>query len=292
MPGRVGCFPVVQKWRFPLSCLGLVIISLLPLYTEVPYDPRNTQDVIFSIFSVSLKPYRDWGWVFHAATLLLVLFILWKPDQAGRVLAGYIAVNYLIIAVIQPYGVTEKYGFALQTGAMVGTALIGIVWLVAAIQNNIKISLHNIPGWRYGLLPLALFVFWSPVKAERGAVLPNFDLRLLLTSVDYGLTYCFVTPVFLFLLILFSTNQESFAFRILAFNALLYGLFNLTHWFNPNTVWMGGLHLPLLILSLVGLFLSRLDCSFAEKRKTSKRKKTAKTLTGNDESITSSIDFK
>ncbi len=254
-----------KKWLFPLACLGLVIISMLPLYTEVPYDPRNTQDVIFSIFMVSLQPYQEWGWVFHAATLLLVLAILWKPNQAGRVLAGYIGVNYLIIAVMQPQAVTEKYGFALQTGAMIGTALIGIIWLVTATRNNLRISLQNIPGWRYVLLPLAILVFWSPVKAEGTVVLPNFDLRLLLTSVDYGLTYCFVTPVFLLLLILFSTDHESFAYRLLAFNALIYGLFNLTHWFNPNTVWMGVMHLPLLILSLIALFLPRLEQSLANK---------------------------
>jgi hypothetical protein len=213
---------MAQKWLFPFGCFGLIIISTLPLYMEVSFDPRDTQDVIFAIFMVSLQPYQHWGWVFHVATLLLVFSILWKPDQAGRVLAGYIGVNYTVIAAIQPYAVTIKYGFALLTGAMVGTALIGIVWLIAAIQNNLQVSLKNIPGWRYVLLPLALLVFWSPVKAVGSAILPNFDPRLLLISVDYGLTYCFVTPVFLVLLILFSTNSESFAFRISAFNALLY----------------------------------------------------------------------
>ncbi len=195
------------------------------------------------------------------------LIILWKPDRAGPVLAGYIGLNYLVIAAVQPRAVTEKYGFALQTGAMVATALIGFLWLVMAIRSNVKLSLRDIPGWRYTLLPLALVVFWSPVKARGGAVLPNFDPRLLLTSVDCGLAYCFVTPVFLFLLILFASNPRGFAFRVTAFNALLYGLFNLTHWFNPNTIWMGVMHLPLLILSLTALFLPRLDYLFAGRMK-------------------------
>ncbi len=250
---------MARKWLFPLACIGLVIISFLPSYTEFPYNPRNSQDVIFSILMISTRPYYNWGWLFHIATLLLVLLILWKPDKAGKVLAGYMGINYLVIAAIQPHAVTEKYGFSLQTGAMVGTAVVGIIFLVAMVRNSLRLSLKNIPWWRYLLLPLALLAFWSPVKAIGGAVYADFDPRLLLTSVDYGLTYCFVTPMFLFLLILFSNNHTGLTFRITAFNALLYGLFNLVHWFNPSTVWMGFMHLPLLILSVVALFLPYLE---------------------------------
>ncbi|MCP5191404.1 MAG: hypothetical protein H6988_13590, partial [Pseudomonadales bacterium] len=79
----------------------------------------------------------------------------------------------------------------------------------------------------------------------------------LLTSPDYGLTYCFVTPLFLFLLILFYPTVDEFAFRVTAFNGLLYGIYNLSHWFNPELVMMGVMHLPLLVLSLVALLLPR-----------------------------------
>ena len=244
---------MVRKLLFPLACIGLIIISFLPPYTQVHYDPRNTQDVIFSVLMSSVQPYAHWGWVFHVATLLLLFYVVWKPQQAGRVMAGYMGINYLVIAAVQPYATTEKYGFALLMGAMVGTAIIGITWLVVAIKDSLKLSLQDIPGWTYSLLPLALLVFWSPLKIQGQAVIPNFDPRLMLTSVDYGLTYCFVTPVFLYLLLLFSRNYTSLAFLISAFNALLYGLLNLTHWFNPNTRWMGVMHLPLLIVSLVAL---------------------------------------
>jgi len=256
---------MAHKWYFPLACIGLVIVAMLPPLTELPYDSRSTQDVILSVLMISVQPYQAWGWIFHAGTLLLLLYLLWRPDQAGRALAGYIGINYLVIAAIQSHAVTEKYGFTLLTSAMVGTALLGIAWLVVTIQNSLKLSLHNISKWKYLLLPLALLVFWSPLKTEGNAVLPNFDPRLLFTSADYGLSYCFVTPVFLFLLILFSTNHTSLTYRITAFNALLYGLFNQLHWFNPNTTWMGVLHLPLLILSLVALFLPYLGRVHREK---------------------------
>jgi len=47
------------------------------------------------------------------------------------------------------------------------------------------------------------------------------------------------------------------AYRITAFNGLLYALFNIAHWFNPDTRWMGFLHLPLLVLSIAALIQSR-----------------------------------
>jgi len=245
-----------QKWLFALACIGMVIISMLPPITEIAYDPRKTQEVISSILSISIQPYQAWGWVFHLATLLVVLFIFWKPAKAGRVLAGYMGVNYLIIAALQTHAITAKYGFALQTGAMLGTLVIALVWLVVAIKNRLQLSLDHISPLKYVLLPLAFLVYWSPIRVDGSQISPNFDPRLILTSADYGLTYCFATPVFLFLLILFSKNYTGFAFRISAFNALLYALFNLTHWFNPNTVWMGAMHLPLLIISLGALFLT------------------------------------
>jgi hypothetical protein len=54
-------------------------------------------------------------------------------------------------------------------------------------------------------------------------------------------------------LILCYPSVPSFAFRITAINGFIYGLFNLSHWFNPDRVWMGALHLPLLLISLYAI---------------------------------------
>jgi hypothetical protein len=247
-----------RKWFYPLVYFILIVISLIPPYTTLPYDPRDTQDVIASILMASTEPYRAWGWVFHLATLAMIALVALRLKFSGRALAAYFGLNYLVVAALQTHTVTEKYGFALQTGALVGFALLGALWLWVAWHGKLEASFRSVPAWRYLLLPLALLVFWAPLRMEGTAVLPNFDPRLLLTSADYGLAYCFVTPVFLFLLILFYPKVDSFAFRVTAFNGLLYGLFNLTWWSSPDTLWMGVLHLPLLVISLVALLLPRL----------------------------------
>jgi hypothetical protein len=209
--------------------------------------------VIAQILMVSIAPYQAWGWVFHALTLALLVLIAYRPQKAGRVVAAYFGINYLIIAALQTNTITADYGFALQTGALVAGGLLGILWLVVAWRGTLDASFKDIPPWRWVLLPLALLVFWSPFAIEGSTVIPNFDPRMLLTSPDYGLTYCFMTPVFLFLLILFYPKVNDFAFRVTAFNGLIYGIFNLTHWFSPDTVWMGVLHIPLLVISLVAM---------------------------------------
>jgi hypothetical protein len=246
-----------RRWFYLVVFVLLVIISMLPPITQHPYDPRNTQEVIMDILRVSTIPYQSWGWVFHIATLALIVGALLRPRLAGRAMAVYFGINYLLIAAVQTHAVTETYGFALQTGALVAAVLLGGLWLWVAWRDELTASFRDVPAWRWSLLPLALLVFWVPVGMEGTQVVPNFDPLLLLTSVDYGLAFCFMTPVFLFLLILFYPQVNAFAFRVTALNGLIYGLYNLTHWFDPNRVWMGVMHLPLLIISLVALFLPR-----------------------------------
>ena len=246
------------KWIYPLAYGLLILINVLPSITEKPYPPQDAQDVIVNLLMVAIKPYQVYGPVFHVATLLIVFCILWKPGKMGRLLAGYIGVNYLVIGLAQTMGQTQKYGFVVQLSALVTMILLGITWLVLAFRKDIHPTFKKLTLPDYGLLLLAVLAYWGPYKVTSGIIQPDFDPLLLLTSPDYGLTFCFTTPVFLLGLILIYPHVNQFAYRITAFSGFLYGLFNLTHWFSPVTRWMGFLHLPLLIISLYALILPRL----------------------------------
>jgi hypothetical protein len=245
-----------HRWFYPLVYFLLLAIAFLPLFTERPYDPRNTGEVISSILLVSTQPYAAWGWVFHIATLAVIALAAWRPTFGGRIVAVYFGLNYWVVAAVQTHGVTEEYGFAVHTGALVASILLGLLWLSVAWRSRLHLSFRGVPRWRWLLLPFALLVFWAPLTVEGHRILPNFNPFLLLTSPDYGLAYCFVTPVFLFLLILAYPHVDEFALRVTAFNGLLYGLFNLSHWSDPNRLWMGVMHLPLLVMSVTALLLS------------------------------------
>jgi len=244
-----------KKWFYPVVYLLLFLISMVPLYTEKPYDPRDTQQVIMSVLKVSLQPYLGMALLIKVLFLLLVIYIAIKAQDAERIMPAFVGVDYLLISVAQNAALTEEYGYAILTGNMLIGMLLGVTWLWVAWRRKMVVSYQDIPSRRWLLLPLALLVFWAPYKALEAGVVPDFNPRLLLTSPDFGLTFCLSTPVFLFFFILFYPKVNDFAFRITAFCGLLYGLYNLTHWFTPGMAWMGFLHLPLLILSLVALFM-------------------------------------
>ncbi len=245
------------NWKYILLYGFLFLVNALPLITEKPYQPQDTQDVIINLLMVSTEPYKPYGPIFHIATLLIVFAILWKPGKMGRPVAGYIGANYLIIAAAQTMGQTQKYGFVIHLSALITMILLGITWLVVAFRNDIHPAFRKPTLPEYGLIALALLAFWGPYTVMDGTIQPAFNPLLLLISPDFGLTFCFTTPVFLLGLIFFHPQVNQFAYRFTALCGLIYGLFNLTHWFNPDTRWMGFLHLPLLIISLYALFLPR-----------------------------------
>ena len=86
----------LRKWFYPMVYGLLIVISMLPPITQVPYDTRDTQDVIMNILMVSILPYQSWGWVFHIATLAVIALAVFRPQVAGRVMAAYFGINYLL----------------------------------------------------------------------------------------------------------------------------------------------------------------------------------------------------
>jgi hypothetical protein len=248
-----------RKWLYPVVYILLFVISMAPLYAEKPYLPQNTQDVIISLLMVAGAPYAAYAPLFHIATLLIVALIFYRPGKMGRLVAGYMGLNYLVIAVTETMGQTEKYGFVVHTGGLIAYIILGITWLVVAAKKDLTASFKRLALPEYGLLLLAVLAFWAPYTVANTIVQPRFDPLLLLTSPDYGMTFCFTTPVFLLGLILFYPSVNPFAYRITAFSGFIYGLFNMTHWFNADTRWMGFLHLPLLILSAYTLILPRIS---------------------------------
>jgi hypothetical protein len=241
-------------WKAILLFLGFFILSMLPLIAQKPYPPQDTQDVILNLLMVSDLPYAAFAPVLHIATLVLMGLILWQPGKWGRLLAGYIGANYLLLIVTCAQGRTEKYGYVVMTGAMLLYAILGILWLAAAFQGTVRAAFRKPTGLEWGLIALALLAFWGPYSIAGGAVSPLFDPVRLISSPDYGMMFCFTTPVFLMGLILCSPSVPAFVFRITAINGLIYALFNLTHWFYPERWWMGVLHLPLLLISLYAMF--------------------------------------
>ena len=140
-----------RKWLYPVLYAAFFIISMLPLYTEKPYAPQETQDVIINLLMVVTTPYKAYAPIFHVLTLLMITLIAWQPAKMGRVWAGYMGLNYLMIALVQTMGTTAQYGFVLHTGGMVMYGVLGLVWLVVAFRNELQTSFRSI-SWQHLLI--------------------------------------------------------------------------------------------------------------------------------------------
>lgn len=156
----------------------------------------------------------------------------------GRMLAGDLP---HALSALQTSGQTAAYGSVIRTG---------LLWLGVAWKERLPRSWKKVPGWRWVLLPLALLVFWSPIAFVGVRMTFNFNLLRLITAPRDGLAYCCLPSGLLFLLFL--------TWPMTVFHALLDDLFLRSHRVNAPTVVIDIMRLPLLILGVLALLLSRL----------------------------------
>ena len=246
-----------KKLFYPIIFFISLVISFLAPITQKPYSPENTQQVIIQLLMVAIKPYEVFGILFHIATIILAGWILMDSKASGRPLFIYMGVNFIIIALVQSFGTTELYGEVIHTSGLAAFTLLGILWIWAGVTGGAEPLTANIQRRHIFFLPFAVLSFWAPYQVKANVVLSDFNPVLLLSSPDYGLTFCLTAPVFLYLLFILFPKVNIPVYRITAFNGLLYALFNIAHWFNPDTRWMGFLHIPLLVLSIAALIQTR-----------------------------------
>lgn len=244
-----------KRWFYPLVYFLLFLLNtVIPPHASKGYSWEETGEVIQSLLMVSIEPHARLAPVFHIATVILLLFIWRYGERANRTFSACIGANYIFIAFTQVMGTTEEYGLVIMTGSFLTFVLIGLLWFWEAFSPKNDTAFTRLPLARYWAIPLAFLAFWSPLNFSNGWKL-NFDPLLLLTSPGYGLTFCMTTPVILCLLTLFYPGVNGSLFRINSFVGIIYGLLNMQFLSSPQTLWMGVLHFPLLLISIYAFVL-------------------------------------
>ena len=72
--------------------------------------------------------------------------------------------NYLLIVALQTNTTTTRDGFTVQTGALIASGLLGLMWLWVAWKDGLQISFKDIPAWR-----LVTYLQPQPMNKHRGA---------------------------------------------------------------------------------------------------------------------------
>lgn len=246
---------VTRRWWFFL----LVVLSgsMIPAYVSRGYDWSDMGTMLSTIFSQAiisaLAPLYP---VFRVIPIVLIICIIVLHNSATRIFSIYVAITYILFAIVQNVAITDDYGLAIITGNVVIFLVVAAFWIWEARACKNDFTPMKRPAWRYWVVPLAFLAFWYPLNSE--TMMPDFNPLYLLTS-GAGLTFCMMTPVYLAILTLYYPGVNMATMRVTALVGLIIALYNvwLNFFMEPGLLWWNGvLHIPLLSISAYSLGLS------------------------------------
>jgi hypothetical protein len=245
---------LTRKWWFYV--IIIVLQFVIPSYAAKGFTPSEIGDLMSSVFPQALIN----GWaplypLFKVIPIILMVLIILIKNRVSRAFSIYVAISYILFAILQNIANTDKYGLAIITTNIFMFLLVSFSWVWESIAGKNDFILPKLPWWRYWVVPLAFLAFWYPLNPE---MQPDFNPLLLLTS-SAGLAFCLMTPVYIALLTLFYPGVNMVTLRITSFIGIILGLYNMAvnFVFQPDLLWWNGvLHIPLLSISIYGLVLS------------------------------------
>jgi hypothetical protein len=241
----------------------LVILVILPPYVSKGFDILQILALNSYILTHSVR--HEFSILFPFANLLMItalIAVLILGAKWARFFSMYIFLAYTASGILQNISISDEHGLAISTSTMLLTFLVAYSWLQELLYPQNDFS-YKYPTRRAVLLmPLALLAIWQPVNTS--TLLPEFNLRYFL-STGSSLTFCMTSIVSLSVLLIYYPYVNMDTLRITSAVGLLIGIGNL--WLEfiylPGFLWVGVLHIPLVVLSAVGLYFSSRDVATA-----------------------------
>jgi len=242
----------------------MTILFFIPAYAQVPYDHSEIPDIIAYVLADPLVVQATWLLpVFKLLLLMAVVLPLIAPARmrfSGRIAMGYYTFILLVVGVFQNMATTSAYGFVFLTGnALVQFIVLGFC-AYDCFKGKTIIDKKNKNANRIWVIPLMLLAFLMPYSADCMCnIYPAMTLSVLYN--EAGVTYCMITPVIIGVMLLYSKGVDKATLSVMSYAGLMFGVMNMITWFglNQNGWWMGVLHLPLLVISLYGLVVARME---------------------------------
>ncbi len=237
----------------------LLAILFTPSYSELPYDPRYTTDLIAAVLSHPVIV--DAAFLLPIAKLLLLLSVIvvfTASTRSSRAFFGYYALALAVTGIFQNMAHTQDYGFVWLIGNTVVMLIISVLCAWDAATGKSTFKRKSLNAKRLWVLAPMFLAFLMPYSVNKQGVMgPEFGLSVLTN--EAGVTYCMITPVVIGTMLVFWEGVHKPTLSIISFIGLGFGIMNMLTWFvfqNQNW-WMGILHLPLVILSFYATLLLR-----------------------------------
>ena len=242
-----------RKWWFFVIVIAL---GYIPPFASRNFELMQFMNILRTTLGNSLYYACTPAFpVFQAIAIIMLILLACFPTRMSRTFAVYASLCYILFN-IQNIAITEKYGISVVTMNVILFPLVSTAWAWEAVVVKNYFSRIRQPFWKFFVLAAALFAFWLPISPKTGE--PDFKVLYFLTS-GSALTFCMMTPVFLAVLIFFYPCVNQITLRVTGLVGTAIGLVNVIPKLilrQYSTWWDGFLHLPLLLLSILGMALS------------------------------------
>ena len=237
-------------WFFVLLFVGQCV--LMPIVSR-NFDPQNVPGIIRTTLANAPQVHLgNLNILFQTLSLVMFILLFVFKNKFRTVFNAYVAISYLAFAFIQNMAVTEQYGFSVITVNVVMFLFVAYTWLRETLKPENSYDFGNL-RWKYAwMIVLALFAYWCPFN-NAGQL--DFNPLPFFTR-NTATAFCLTTPTFLTILTLNLPKVNIVTYRITAIIGFLIGIYNMSNFLNPSTVWVGFLHLPLVTISLYCAILS------------------------------------
>jgi hypothetical protein len=243
---------VSSKWWFYLV---LIVIFFIPSFSAKSASAEQIPQMIAEVLRTPfIFQYEAMFIVSKIIFIFMMLSVFAYPKIMSRYFTLLSAAYLFFIAVFQNMSYTETFGFTVLIGNVVLHLIVVTFWVFELFIGENKFKLEGKPVWKWWVVPFALFAFWMPISCQGK---PDFNLYYLLTN-ESMLTYCMITPVLIAILTLFFPHVNIWLLRVTSFVGMIFGIINVLMWFVFQTefMWVGVLHIPLLVISVYGFLLS------------------------------------
>jgi hypothetical protein len=253
---------LARRWWF---LAPILLLQFIPPYTSRSYDLSQWTTINAYILTHPIKStFSPIYPIFQVTTLILVGTILIAGGRVTRIFNAYVALSYAAMAFLQNISIGDRYGLGICVSNLLTFLILAGMWSWEAIFPKNELVPRKQPVWKYWGVLLALIPFWEPANPQ--TLLPDFNPTYILTS-GAGLSFCLATPLYLAVLGLYflHVNKTLFVATSLVGFFLSLGNMALEFVIYPNYWWIGGLHIPLFIISVYSLGLSLKDTSTLER---------------------------
>jgi hypothetical protein len=191
----------------------------------------------------------------NSAALIIIVGAFFIGRIFARILSYYLAFMYVVAAFLQNISISSKYGIAICTSTWLISILVALSWLAEIKWKENDFS--RPPRWKRLILlfPISILALWCPINPATN--LPDPNMHYLFSS-GSSLTFCMMTIAAISILLAYYPAINFLLLGATGLFGFLIGLGNL--WLEfiyiPQYYWVGIFHVPLVVLSFIGITLS------------------------------------